>query len=150
MFVFYFSQNLRPIGDDLARLIGGLPENKDRNRFSNILPCKLCFEGGNCIQRWIWCSYKKTSKKVFSQQPMYAHSLKRVSKTAKFWKNGMLFNPWNFDTCFGYDAHSSDFLYNFFFFLYFLIECHMVQNSPLIKYFFFFHRRLQSCAVGWR
>ncbi|XP_072033318.1 LOW QUALITY PROTEIN: uncharacterized protein [Amphiura filiformis] len=31
-------ENLRPIGDDLARLIGGLPENKEKNRFNNILP----------------------------------------------------------------------------------------------------------------
>lgn len=34
-------QNLIPVGTAQTRKVALLPENKARNRFSNVLPCKL-------------------------------------------------------------------------------------------------------------
>ena len=47
------------------------------------------FQGTTCIQRqrWIWCTYKKTSKKgPFLEWAVYVVSLLRASKTAKIRK----------------------------------------------------------------
>ena len=62
--------------------LGPQPVQKKYNMIVVLLTGK-----GTCIQRWIWCSYKKTGKKGhFFQQSMYARTLKRASKTAKFGK----------------------------------------------------------------
>ena len=43
----------------------------------------------------------------FLYQWIYARTLKMVSKTTFFWGGwkGMLFNPWNCDTCLGHNTH---------------------------------------------
>ena len=63
--------------------------------YSNMLDQLFClggalvFKGGYDM---IWCSYKKTSRKgSFFQRSIYARTLKRVFKTAKFGKKGMFF-----------------------------------------------------------
>ena len=64
-----------------------------------------------CIQRWIWCSYKKTSKQGrFSPTVDVRACIEKGVKNRKIWKEKMVmfFNPWNYDTCLGYNTHSRD------------------------------------------
>ena len=52
------------------------------------------------------CTRKRVKRVVFLTECMYAGTLKKVSKTVKFGKKGMFFNPWNCDMCLGYNTHS--------------------------------------------
>ena len=52
---------------------------------------------------------QETSKKGhFFQKLMYAHTLERVSKTAKFARKRVCFSTRNCNMCLGYKTHSRD------------------------------------------